>query len=240
MKTAAALIALLAPATCWALVGITWKFKHEPDDGLKDVTFPINMANASHKSGFYFAQQFNFKGVMDVGYTGVQPRKDNSGGSVVHGVFSSFQNGTTSTHRNCHDGADGGAGVSCAVDINDSYSTTYNLVVENTSGTTWRGTLVNTSSGNGTVIGEWTLPSEAGGIRSSQVGFVEYYPWNSGGVRCKKLPKTEVTFGKPTSKTRGAGSGSLGDAYQYGACKGLVQFNMARISGGEVKVEVGY
>ncbi|KND87045.1 hypothetical protein TOPH_08317 [Tolypocladium ophioglossoides CBS 100239] len=238
MKTAA-LIALLAPATCWGLVGITWKFENEPTRGLKDVTFPFNMTNAPHESGFYFAQQFNFKGVPDVGYTGLQPRKDNSGGSVVHGVFSSFQKGTTSSHRNCHGGADGKPGVSCAVDINASYSPTYNLVVENTSGTSWRGTLIDASSGKKTIIGEWTLPSGALGIKSSQVGFVEFYPWNAGPHKCKNLPKTQVTFGKPTSETGGTGPGFVGDAYEYGDCKGKVGFKMTTTGEG-VRVDVGF
>ncbi|KAI9236265.1 MAG: hypothetical protein BYD32DRAFT_462679 [Podila humilis] len=62
--------------------------------------------------------QFNFKNVSRVGYTGLQSRSDSNGTSIVHAAFSSFQNGTTSAHRNYHNGADSGPGVSCAVDIN--------------------------------------------------------------------------------------------------------------------------
>ncbi|PNY27178.1 Uncharacterized protein TCAP_02892 [Tolypocladium capitatum] len=240
MKTAAALVALLASPTCLALVSISWKFGNKPSGGLKDITFPISMGIAPHESGFYFAQQFNFNRVRGIGYTGLQPKKDNSGGSVVHGVFSSFQNGTTSSHNNCQDGADGGAGVSCAVDINAGYNATYSLVVENTSGTTWRGTLVGATSGENAVIGEWTLPSNAGGIKSSQVGFVEYFPWNSGSHDCGNLPKTEVTFGKPTSKTAGAGPGHVGDAFEFGGCVGKVAFKTTRTPADAVNVEVGF
>ncbi|POR31419.1 Uncharacterized protein TPAR_08383 [Tolypocladium paradoxum] len=245
MKTAALVAALLAPTACWALVGIKWKFEKKPSGGLKDVTFRINMADAPHVSGFCFAQQFKFHGVSKVGYIGLQPREDNVGGSVVRGVFSSLQKGSNSSHPNCHNGADGADGVSCAVDVNASYSPTYNLVVENISGRTWRGTLADPSSGQETVIGEWSLPSGARGIKSSQRGFVEYHLWNSNKKKppsCGKLPKTQVMFGKPTTRTGGAGSGSVGDAYQHGDCKGKVAFKTSRIShtGGGAKVNVGF
>ena len=64
------------------------------------------MANAPQESGFYFAQQFNFNNVDEVGYCGVQPRAASDGNSIVHGVFSSFQNGTTTDNPNCSNGAD--------------------------------------------------------------------------------------------------------------------------------------
>lgn len=43
---------------------------------MNDITFSLNIANVPHKGGFYFAQQFNFKNVSRVGYTGLQPRPD--------------------------------------------------------------------------------------------------------------------------------------------------------------------
>ncbi|OAQ71941.2 hypothetical protein VFPPC_00019 [Pochonia chlamydosporia 170] len=190
------------------------------------------MAGASHDSGYYFAQQYNFQNVKDVGYCGIQNRPNSGGNSVVHAVFSSFQAGTTTTDPNCHDGADGGSGVSCAVEINGNYDATYNLVIENTSGTTWTGTVVNKATGASTRVGTYTLPSGAGGIQSSQGGFVEYYPWNSGSHQCSELPKTEVTMYNPTSKTSGAGSGVIGKPYEYGDCVGKVAFSTAQISGG--------
>lgn len=229
MKPTVAAVASLVPAAVQANVGLAWSFSGAPAAGLNDVTFPINMANAAHVSGYYFAQQFNFNGVANVGYTGIQPREDNSGGSVVHAAFSSFQNGTTSTHPNCSNGADGGAGVSCAVDINGAYSATYNLVVDNPSDTTWRGRIVNSASGAATVIGTWTLPAGAGKIKPSQVGFVEYYPWNGpSGPDCPNQPKTEVTFGFPTSSTPGV-SGTIGTPYDYGDCKGSFTFSPKKV-----------
>ncbi|KAL0578371.1 hypothetical protein V5O48_003623 [Marasmius crinis-equi] len=236
--SAFALVALL-PAYTHA-VGISWSMANTPDSGLKDITFPINMANAAHDSGYYYAMQYNFVGLNDVGYTGIQPRPDNSAGqSVVHGVFSSFVPGTTTNDSQCSPGADGGPGVSCAVEIPSSYADTYNFVVANTEGTTWTGTMVDTATGVQTHIGSWTLPSGSGGIKSSQVGFVEYYNWNDGQTHdCNTLPKTEVFFGTPTTQTSNAGPGALGDAYEYGVCVGEEGFSQTRAENG-VSVKVG-
>jgi hypothetical protein len=220
-----------------ALVGISWKVSNGPSNGLKDISFPIAMPNAAHKSGYYYAQQFSFAGQSDVGYTGLQPREDNGSNSVVHAVFSSFVAGTTSTDANCSDGADGGAGVSCAVEVSATYAHGYVLRVENTAGTTWTGTMVDAVDGTETHIGSYTLPSGSGGIQGSQVGFVEYYPWNSGSHTCDQLPKTDVTFGVPTSS---GGTGELGDAYEYGDCVGQVDFSTKRVDGDAVNVVVGF
>lgn len=45
---------------------------------------------------------------------GLQPRPDKNGKQRLHAAFSSFIAGTTSKDTQCSDGADGGAGVSCA------------------------------------------------------------------------------------------------------------------------------
>ncbi|CAL5870334.1 uncharacterized protein PFLUO_LOCUS4570 [Penicillium psychrofluorescens] len=220
-----------------ALVGITWNVADVPSDGLTDITFPISMPNAPHVSGFYFAQQFNFVGQSDVGYTGLQPREDSGSSSVVHAVFSSFINGTTSSDSNCSNGADGGAGVSCSVDVDSTYADGYELLIENTEGTTWTGTLVDSVTGTETHIGSYTLPSGSSGISGSQLGFVEYYPWNSGSHSCSDLPKTEVTFGAPT--TSGGEAGSLEAPYEYGDCVGEVDFEDSKTGSG-YDITVGF
>lgn len=195
------------------------------------------MPNAAHKSGYYYAQQFSFKNQKDVGYTGLQPREDNNTNPIVHAAFSSFVSGTTSSDENCSNGADGGAGVSCAVDVSSPYAHGYLLSIKNTGGTTWTGTLIDSVDGTETRIGSYTLPSGSGGISGDQVGFVEYYPWNSGSHSCDELPKTEVTFGVPSSS---GGSGELDNAYEYGDCVGKVDFSSKRVDGDAVDVVVGF
>jgi hypothetical protein len=110
-----AITAGLAPLlpTVNALVGLTWTMTNVPATGFEQITFPMTIVEADHFSGYYFAQQFTF-GNSSVGYTGLQPRPDSGGLPILHGVFSSFVAGTTSTDPNCRNGADGGAGVSCA------------------------------------------------------------------------------------------------------------------------------
>ncbi|KAF9294646.1 hypothetical protein BGZ74_011159 [Mortierella antarctica] len=119
---------------------------------------------------------YSFKNVAEIGYTGLQPREDKDGNSIVHAAFSSLQGGTTTKHPNCSTDADSGPGVICSVDIKGDYSHTYNLTVENTDGTTWRGTLVD-ETGTSTVVGEWTLPEGAEKLVRGEGGFVDYLPW---------------------------------------------------------------
>jgi hypothetical protein len=235
-----AVLTSFAPSLVFGLVGNDWNFTTAPDTGLSDITFPFNIAEAPHVSGFYFAQQFNFHGIPDVGYTGLQPREDDNGKSIVHAAFSSFQKGTTTNHPNCHTGADGGPGVSCAVDIDGPYCHTYNLVVENIGGTTWRGTLVDSVTKAATEIGNWTLPAEAGLIVNGQLGFVEYYNWNDGKTHnCTDLPETKAIFYNPTSTS--ASGGSITSVYEYGDCKGKSGFSLEKLDDDEgYDIEVGF
>ncbi|KAI8062583.1 hypothetical protein BC940DRAFT_308589 [Gongronella butleri] len=214
---AVAVVSASLPHFVSALIGNSWSFATVPAGGLTDVTFPLAMPNAPHVAGFYFAQQYNFAN-NGLGYTGLQPRSDRNGKSIVHGVFSSFVKGSTTDDANCHSGADGGAGVSCAVEIEATYNTVYNLVVKSVGNNKWTGTLVDTKSQNKTHIGSYTLPA-AGNIEKSQVGFVEYYPWNAmPSHACTDLPWTQAFFGNPTTTTAGASKGTVGKPYIYGDC----------------------
>ncbi|KAF9326310.1 hypothetical protein BG006_010222 [Podila minutissima] len=167
--------------------------------GLNDITFPFNMANAPHKSGFFFAQEFSFNYVDNVRHTGLQPRKAKNGAGIVKAVFSSFIDGTTAIHHNCQSRADGGPGVICAVDVENDYSHTYSFTVKNAgSGTTWKGTLVDTETGYSTDVGESTLPEGAGKLVRGEGGFVDYLPWNEGSPRTCNLLHLRMS----PSKTR--------------------------------------
>lgn len=212
-----------------ALVGWGWSVENIPEDGLKDIVFPMNIANAQHESGYYFAQQFPFVGIKDIGYTGLQPREDSDNGtSMIHAAFSSFQEGTTSDDANCNEGADGGPGVSCAVDFPASYDRTYHIYVKNTQGTTWTGTVIDPTSGKQVHIGTYTLPAEAKGISTGHLGFIEDYL----GHECNELPYTNITVGVPMTTTPGAGKGSIDEPYEYGDCEGKVNFDTQNKNGG--------
>ncbi|KAB8217098.1 hypothetical protein BDV33DRAFT_206760 [Aspergillus novoparasiticus] len=134
--------------------------------------------------------------------------------TFIHAVFSSFVNGSISQDANCHDGADNGPGVSCAVDLPGNYSNMYHLRVQNTRDTTWNGTLIDTVTGVETHIGSYTLPTGS-------------------------LVKTPVVFGVPTTSTEGAGPGELKNAYEVYDCAGKQDFKLQRLSDG-VEVKVGF
>lgn len=220
-----------------ALVGLSWSVADVPSSGLKDITFPISMPASPHQSGYFYAQQFNFINQDNVGYAGLKPHSDSGSQSVFNAAFYSFSSGATSNDVNCHDGADGGPGVSCEVQVKANYDHGYLLRIQNTEGTTWTGTLVDAVTGTETQIGSYTLPSGAGGIKGSQVGFVEYYPWNTGSHSCGDLPKTSVTFGAPT--TSSGNSGSLEKPSEFGDCVGKVDFSTQQTADG-YEVSVGF
>ncbi|KAI1045850.1 hypothetical protein LB505_010610 [Fusarium chuoi] len=241
MKFAAALFALNLPSLGLAAVYNAWEFAKAPSTGLNDITFPMSMKGAPRTYGYYFAHQFSFKGISDIGYTGLQPRPDINGKQVVHAVFSSFQKGTTTQHKNCHEGADGGAGVSCAIDIFGDYSHLYHLVVKNVGGTTWRGILKDTVAGTSNVIGEWTLPSSARKIKNGQVGFFEYYAWNDGTTNhdCSKEAFSTVFVGNPTSNTPGVKGGAITKVYEAGECVGKLDLKATKTAKG-YRIKAGF
>lgn len=226
---------LTSAGSAMALVGTQWSATNVPSTGLTNITFPMGIIEADHISGFYFAQQFSFVGTSDVGYVGLEPRPDQNGWPVLHAVFSSFIKGSTTTDPNCTPGADGGPGVSCGVDFNAPYSRTFQLEVTRTSGTTWVSTVVDTITGARVHIGSWTLPTGTGGIKNTQAGFIEWYPWNNGEPpnHCARLPYAQVFFGTPTTTQPGS-VGTQGLAYEYGDCVGQVAFHTVRVNGGVV------
>jgi hypothetical protein len=215
-----------------ALVGSSWSVTNVPATGLTDIAFPLTIVEADHISGYYFAQQYSFVG-SGIGYTGLQPRPDSGGKAVLHGVFSSFVSGSTTSDANCHAGADGGPGVSCAFEWNGVYGRTYDFEVKTPGNRVWIGTAIDTVTGARIHIGSYTLPPGAGGIQSGQAGFVEWYPWNGGepSNHCARLPYQKTVFGTPrTTHTGSIGTQSL--SYEYGDCIGQVAFHTEKVSGG--------
>ncbi|KAF8936699.1 hypothetical protein BGZ47_009373 [Haplosporangium gracile] len=182
------------------------------------------MAKAPYKSDFYFAHQFNFHGIKDVGYTVLQFHENENGKSIVHAAFLSFQVGTTTKHHNCYPGADGGPSVSCAVGTKVNYGCTYNITVD--------GTLIDTVNKNATVIGEWTLPKGAGKTVNDQVGFVDQ-PFHT----CDSLPYTQFALYHLTSKIKGAKNDKVTKVCEYGDCVGQAGYAVIKRSTGyDIKV----
>jgi hypothetical protein len=236
----ASVISLLPVAK--ALVGSGWTVTNVPSTGLSDITFPITIVEADHISGYFFAQQYQFMNSDSyIGYTGLQPRPNQNGKSVLHGVFSSFIAGSTTTDKNCAAGADGGPGVSCSVEWNGVYGRTYDLEVKRNGSSLWVSTAVDPLTGARTHIGSYTVPAGAGGIGGTQVGFVEWYPWNNGEPpnHCARLPYQKTRFGHPRTTHTGS-IGTQGLSYEYGDCVGQVAFHTQKGLNGGVENNCGF
>lgn len=153
------------------IIHLGWEATNVPESGLKDITFPMAMPNAPHEEGYYFEQAVHFENIpegMDpnlVIYTGLQPRPDKNGKSIVHVAFSSFFPGTTSLDSNCYNTADGGPGVSCEKEVESSYDDIYHLRIRAYNETYYFGTLINHSSGQRWPMGSFNLPTGVSGMK---------------------------------------------------------------------------
>lgn len=216
-------------------VAYDWEIPNAPKSGMTRLVMPMTInPESAHIDGTYVATQFNFTGAEDVGYMGLQPRPDQDGQTRLHGVFSSFIPGTTSTDPQCTDGADGGAGVGCANDFDAVAGRTYDLEVKKSGADTWTGTAIDTVTGQRHHIGTYTLPQHSGKLKNSQVGFVENY-WNHSRT-CEGVQRIDTTIGRP--RTNGH-EGSASNPREYGDC--LVEANYAATStDGTVQITRGW
>ncbi|KAG0287134.1 hypothetical protein BGZ98_004787 [Dissophora globulifera] len=202
-----------------------WIFHQFPVDGLSDITFPFGISKAPRQSGYHFTQGLRFQNISlsQFASAGIQPRADVGGKPTLLATFESFIPGTTTTNANCR-GGNGITGISCAVQVTANYADRYSVVVVNTKGTTWRGSLLDTVTSKSTVVGEWTLPQGAGKIINGASGDIDYYPWNNNeNVVCNTLPFTEVSFYGPISTNKAAIGGTYRVLRPVGQCVNQVQ-----------------
>ncbi|MGY1439838.1 hypothetical protein DQ392_16390 [Streptomyces reniochalinae] len=218
---AAAALLIATPHAASADVGggnvsVGWSIDNTPSSGMTNITFPVTVNPATaHKEGIYFAQQYSFADGM--GYTGLQPRENSGSNERLSARFSTFTQGATTSDPLCHEGADGGPGVTCAVDFDAVYGHRYDIKVERTGTDTWSGTATDTVTGEATHLGTYTLPAGSGDLQGSQGGFVEYY---LGVPSCAEMPRSDVVFGGPTSTDAGGLSGTSRANYEYSDCVG--------------------
>ncbi|MGX9229833.1 hypothetical protein ACWV95_33610 [Streptomyces albus] len=197
-------------------VSVSWSIADAPSSGMTDITFPITVnPETAHKAGIYFAQQYDFADGM--GYTGLHPRENQGSRERLSARFSTFTQGATTTDPLCHQGADGGPGVTCAVDFDGVYGHRYDITVRKTGTDTWTGTATDTVTGKATHLGTYTLPAGSGNLQGSQGGFVEYY---LGIPSCAQMPRSDVVFGGPTSTDAGGLRGTSRANYEYSDCVG--------------------
>lgn len=211
-------------------VSVSWQIEKlydvsSEDPRLTNLTFRFNVNNDTlHDKGTYFAQQFHFDNVdsgNDVGYLGLQPRKDKDGKEYLRAVFSSFLSGTQTQDKNCSEGADGGDGVSCGIEFPAIYGHPYAITVHKTAENTWSGEVQDQISKKSVHIGSWTLPDSVGDLLPSGEGFAEYYAFYKPGYpsfvvpECSQLAKINVFYGPVTTTDFGGGIGSISNAHEY-------------------------
>ncbi|WP_372352253.1 hypothetical protein [Streptomyces sp. KL116D] len=111
---AAALLTLGAAGQSWASTP-TVRWSTGAPTPVTKVTLPMSFESAPDASGIYFAYYTTLESGTRP-YAGFQPKPASAAGHPqLQAVFSSFNANATTTDSNCSYGADGGAGVSCAV-----------------------------------------------------------------------------------------------------------------------------
>ncbi|MFD4946748.1 hypothetical protein ACFVYE_13950 [Streptomyces sp. NPDC058239] len=205
---ATALLAVGTAGQSWASTP-TLRWTTNAPTPVTTLTLPMAVNSAPDASGIYFAYYTTLESGTRP-YAGFQPKPvDANGNHVLQAIFSSFNADATTTDDHCTYGADGGAGVSCAVRFPYTPGTMYSLVLKRAgvSGATqlMSGDVVETTTGTPVAhIGSFGLPSASGRFKSADQGFIEPYLTAGCGQR------VTVTYGKPIGTEAGVDySGSL-------------------------------
>ncbi|MGQ4511644.1 hypothetical protein [Streptomyces sp. DW26H14] len=197
----AALLGVAMTGSSWASTP-TSSWSTGAPTPVSQLTLPMSFESAPDAAGMYFA----FYTTLESGtrpYAGFQPKPAGPDGHPqLQAVFSSFNADATTSDDHCSYGADGGAGVSCAVRFDYTKGTDYGLVLKRAgvSGDTqsMTGDVVNLDTGASVAhIGGFELPSSSGRFKPSDGGFIEPY------VTAGCGQQVTVTYGKPVGTEAG-------------------------------------
>ncbi|MEV3856417.1 hypothetical protein AB0J38_19085 [Streptomyces sp. NPDC050095] len=198
---ATALLTLGATGQSWASTP-TVRWSAGAPTPVTKLTLPMAFGAAPDASGIYFAYYTTLESGTRP-YAGFQPKPVGSDGHPqLQAVFSSFNANATTTDSHCSYGADGGAGVSCAVRFTYTKNTMYGIVLQRAGddGSTqlMTGDVVETSTGTTVAhIGSFRLPVASGRFKASDSGFVE--PYLTAGC----AQRVTVTYGRPSGAEAG-------------------------------------
>jgi hypothetical protein len=226
-------LAMMLTRLMGVIAHISWSM---PNDDVTHITFPINIANAPHKSVYRFSHTFILGGqrAADI-IIGLLPQPDAGPGiSVIRAIFESTLSlgPTINVDDNCT--PDDGGGAVCTVNFNGTYDNMYNLGVRHTGGTTWNGMVINTVTNRRIHIGSITLPVGVGTNSILQCSFVEFAD-SEEEIPCNKFPHSSVVFGVPTTD---AGVGELEDPTERG-CAGEDNFEFQRTADDGIEILLG-
>ncbi|MGW6154099.1 hypothetical protein ACWFRM_13325 [Streptomyces sp. NPDC055144] len=197
---AAVLLTLGAAGESWASTP-TVRWTTGAPTPVTELTLPMSFESAPDASGIYFAYYTTLESGTRP-YAGFQPKPAVDGKPTLQAIFSSFNANATTTDSHCKYGADGGAGVSCAVQFPYTKGTMYAVELSRVSddGTTqlMNGEVVNTETGADVAhIGSFRLPVASGRFKAADQGFIE--PYLTAG--CSQ--QVTVTYGKPAGTEGG-------------------------------------
>lgn len=199
--TATALLAIGAAGQSWASTP-TVRWTTGAPTPVSTLELPMSVDAAPDASGIYFAYYTTLESGTRP-YAGFQPKPvDADGHRSLQAVFSSFNAEATTTDSHCDYGADGGAGVSCAVRFPYTPGTMYSLVLKRAEVTgdtqLMTGDVVETATGASVAhIGSFGLPSGSGRFKAADQGFIEPYLTAGCGQQ------VTVTYGKPVGTEAG-------------------------------------
>ncbi|WP_405783507.1 hypothetical protein [Streptomyces sp. NBC_00859] len=196
-----ALLALGAAGQSWASTP-TLRWTTGAPTPVTTLKLPMSVDSAPDAAGVYFAYYTTLESGTRP-YAGFQPEPvDADGHHSLQAVFSSFSADATTTDTHCTHGADGGAGVSCAVRFAYTPGTMYSLVLKRAGVTgdtqLMSGDVVRTATGTSVAhIGSFSLPSGSGRFKGADQGFMEPYLTAGCGQQ------VTVTYGKPVGTEAG-------------------------------------
>lgn len=186
--------------------GVWRHIPNPPAAGFHEVSATFKVDTSSERTtGYYAASQWSFQG-HDVHYFGIQPREPGSEktGHIAYSVFG--KGSTVADSKLCYSSADGGSGVSCAIEIDLDYGREYKIVskvVETKNGSLrWQGTIYDDAGHDLATLGSFWTDTTYGGLSGKVTQWLEWYPFNGdGGLEPEQracVPHIKVHYGLPT------------------------------------------
>ncbi len=178
------------------------------------VEYSMSVADGTPQSGHYHAIQQNFS-ASGVYYSGLQPADNNT----IRALFSVFGPGTRPDSTNCHGGADGGAGTSCATVLpynSNGPRQTFRFVITkdatNATENRWKATVRDEKGGTAKEVGAWWVDKNRGDLSNRLDGFVERF----GKIKsCDQISATDTIV---SNVKIGGATPTWGAAKTYGNC----------------------